>query len=163
MIKIKGTEKELEEMIHSWLPNSGFPAVRDMVSAQTDGLLYSLNGLRFEVEVEPEPEMHVYGPAGDYGVVGTPTTLWTHDNYCLHVGDIVIIEYDEGDIHWVEARPVLVGTNKCDVKVPFVAGFFGYFSPTDQSSIHNVQLKLAKSYKEILAGTRIGNLTYVKS
>lgn len=165
MIKIKGTEKELEEMIVSWLPNSGFPAVLDMVSAQENGSRPSLNGLQFQIEVEPEPELHVYdyGFSTDYGIVGTPTTLSTCDNYRLHVGDIVIIEYDDADTHWVEVRPVLVGKDRYGTEVPFVFGFFGYFNPYESTTAQNMRLTLAKSYKEIPESTRIGNITYVKS
>ena len=163
MLTIRGTEKELEEMINSWLPNAGFLAVRDMVSAQKNGSRNSLNGVQFEIDVEPEPELHVYGYATDFGIVGTPTTLSTCDNYRLHVGDIVIVEYDDADTHWVEVRPVLVGKDRYGTEVPFVSGFFGYFNPYESTTAQNMRITLAKSYKEIPESTCIGNITYVKS
>ena len=142
MLTIRGTEKELEEMINSWLPNAGFLAVRDMVSAQKNGSRNSLNGVQFEIDV---------------------ATLSTCDNYRLHVGDIVIVEYDDADTHWVEVRPVLVGKDRYGTEVPFVSGFFGYFNPYESTTAQNMRITLAKSYKEIPESTCIGNITYVKS
>lgn len=161
MLTIKGTEKELEEMINSWLPNSGFPAVRDMVSAQKNGLLHSLKGLQFEIEVEQEPTVGLFVGGTRYGVAGEETDIIDDDGAVVLVGDVVTIAWTCEGTQFAEIRPVLKGHKRTGESVFFVGGFFKYFA--EEESVPDVKLKVVIPYNEVPCGMIIGNVKYVKS